>query len=387
MDDETFDRMFDGVLEELNIRNDAVRNGMLAYPKERKAVLLVQNYRNAVMEHAQQQSGALTSINTSAVSNTVQVASSGSGSSAGALFSALLSPVMKTNAERPPEFYIEKLSARNTPRKTLLKLLGALRVTLSTAKLSWIRQFVDNGRGIAVMAGVLDRSLTQTHGGANSDMDEDIRAECIKSFRILLNTEPGFMTVLSSQMVVSKIAFCLYTTNDRLRTTVAEVLAAICVISHEAGQKMVLTAFGDFRGFYNERFRFEYLVESLITTDPLLSTVGGTFSDGRNPVAAFEYKTTVMSLLNALVTTPEALEQRMQLRNELQQRGLGTVQLQKLRKDAPAALLTQIDLYEDEMAEDVKEAEALIKANKFDLGYVSEFITVNGMCSMHFFYF
>lgn len=254
-------------------------------------------------------------------------------------------------------------------RKALLKNLGALRITLSTASLSWIRQFVDNSRGIVAMAGVLDRSLTQKRGGASSDVDEEIRAECVKSFRILLNTEPGFVTVLSSQMVVSKIAFCLFTTNDRLRTTVAEVLAAICVISGETGQKMVLTAFGDFRGFYNERYRFEYLLESLTGTDPLLSTMSGAFSDSRNPVAAFEYKTTAMSLINAIVTTPEALDVRIQLRNEFQQRGLDAQQIAKLRKDAPAALITQLDLCEEEMAEDLKEAEVFIKANKSDLGY------------------
>lgn len=125
---------------------------------------------------------------------------------------------------------------------------------------------------MAALGGVLDRSLVRKREPMNAssgDIDEDIRSECMKSFRILLNTEPGFMMVLSSQMVISKIAFCLYTSNDKLRTTVAEVLAAVCVISGVVGHRMVLTAFGDFKGFFNERYRFEYLVGSLINADPL----------------------------------------------------------------------------------------------------------------------
>ena len=254
-----------------------------------------------------------------------------------------------------------------TANKTLLKHLVSLRVTLSTAKLSWIRQFVEHGRGIAALSGVIDRSLTKKRD-TGSDVDEDIRSECVKSFRILLNTEPGFVTVLSSQMVISKIAFCLHTANDKLRSTVAEVLAALCIISGELGQKMVLTAMTDFKGFYNERSRFEYLVGSLITTDPLASTVEGGFSDARNPLVAFEYKTTAMSLLNAIVSTCESLEKRIQLREELCRRGLDPNQLMKLRNNAPVTFVTQLDMYEEEMREDLREAEDLVKANKFDLG-------------------
>jgi len=196
--------------------------------------------------------------------------------------------------------------------------------------------------------------------------------ECVKAFRILLNTEPGFMTIVQNQAIISKIAFCLYTTNDKLRTTVAEVLAAICVISGEIGHRVVMAAFGDFKGFFNERHRFEFLVESLIGVDQLPSP--GSFSDDRNPVAANDYKTMVMSLINALVTTPESLEIRLQLREEFHKRGLTSGQLVKLRFHAPVALITQIDLYEEEMREDFKEAEQTLGLKKAMMWYVSSII-------------
>jgi hypothetical protein len=83
--------------------------------------------------------------------------------------------------------------------------------------------------------------------------------------------------VLNSPVIVSKIAYCLHTSNDKLRTNVAEMLAAICVLSGEHGYKMTLAAMVtlslchdtddskvDFKAFYNERYRFEYLVQSII---------------------------------------------------------------------------------------------------------------------------
>ena len=108
-------------------------------------------------------------------------------------------------------------------------------------------------------------SAANNHG----DLDEDVRSECVKCLRILMNTEPGFVMVLRSQLIVSKIAFCLHTSNDKLRNMVAEVLAALCVLSPTTGYRMVMVALMDFKGFFNERHRFEFLVDSIIGSDPL----------------------------------------------------------------------------------------------------------------------
>jgi diaphanous 1 len=237
------------------------------------------------------------------------------------------------------------------------------------------------------LGGVLDRVLIRrrearsgnTNHNALSDVDEDIRSECMKCLRVLLNTESGFLTVLNSPMVISKIAFCLHTSNDKLRTAVAEILAAIIVLSGEHGHRCVLTAMQDFKGFYNERARFEYLVSSIIGRDAygkkMLSTiylissagVADGFSDARNPMAAFEYRTTAMSLVNAIVAAPDSLEARIQLRDEFFRRGLTSKVLAEMKANAPANLLTQIDLYEEDMREDMKEADVLVQQTGINL--------------------
>jgi diaphanous 1 len=127
----------------------------------------------------------------------------------------------------------------------------------------------------------------------------------VRCLRVLLNTEPGFEQVLQSKTLVTHIAYGLYTTNNKLRALVAEVLAALCVLSTE-GHQLVLVAFSEFCVAHEEKFRFEYLVQSL-----------GDESD-----EGFEYRTAGLTLINAIIGTPESLHDRVLLRNEFIRRGL-----------------------------------------------------------------
>ncbi len=53
-----------------------------------------------------------------------------------------------------------------------------------------------------------------------------------------MNTEPGYVQVMQVPDLISKIACCMHTSNDKLRMMVAEMLAAICVMTVE-GHKYV----------------------------------------------------------------------------------------------------------------------------------------------------
>jgi diaphanous 1 len=104
--------------------------------------------------------------------------------------------------------------------------------------------------------------------------------------------------------------FCLHTPNNKLRSHVADVLAAICVMSLE-GHQFVLSAFSDFKQFHEEKFRFQYLVESLKGN-----------KEEEESSTFMEYKTASLRLINAIVNSPEDVEERMLLRDEFHRRGL-----------------------------------------------------------------
>ncbi|CAG8488039.1 19036_t:CDS:10 [Gigaspora margarita] len=225
------------------------------------------------------------------------------------------SSVASAKSPDTPDFYIEKLTQRNTIAKSLAEILQSLRVTLSTAKLSWIKDFI-NIKGLEALEYVLEKHTLGIK----------------KRFA-------GFAQVLKYPSLINGIVFCLHTPNNKLRTQVADVLAALCVLSLE-GHKLVLDAFSDFRYIHEEKFRFQYLIETL------------TSNEIEEDSTSLEYKTACLSLVNAIVNSPDELEERMLLREEFQRRGLKELFSAIRNSDPPDTLLTQIKVYEEESHDD-----------------------------------
>jgi diaphanous 1 len=140
----------------------------------------------------------------------------------------------------------------------------------------------------------------------------------IKCLRVLLNTEPGFTTLLSSPVLVTHIAFTLHGASSKLRTLSSEVLAAICVLSLTDGHRLVLASLSDYRVAHEENFRFEELIDVLRIADDL----SGEQEDFEG---LWEVRTATMALINALTNCPESLEERVFLREEFTRRGLNEV--------------------------------------------------------------
>ncbi|CAG8664853.1 10030_t:CDS:2, partial [Ambispora gerdemannii] len=242
-----------------------------------------------------------------------------------------------------PEFYVEKLTQKNISPKSLSDHLLKLRVTLSTAKLSWIKVFFEL-KGLVALETVLEKiTINARKSAKHSDHDDLIQLECIRCLRVLMNTEPGFDKVLKSTSLISNIVFCLNTRNNRLRAQVADILAALCVLSLE-GHKHVLGALSDFRIIYEEKekYRFEYLISTLKGNDTEDSS-------------SIEYKAACLSLVNAIVNSPEEVEQRVLLREEFERRGIDEVFATIKTSNPPDWLMTQIKVYEEEYQEDLDE--------------------------------
>lgn len=120
----------------------------------------------------------------------LQYPTSQSQSNSKGFFSSWFGLSSSTKIEGTPEFYIEKLLQKSILSKPLAERLQSLRVTLTTAKLSWIKDFIDCD-GLAALENVLERYTTGTKRSIsrNSDHDDRIQSECIRCLRVLLNTE------------------------------------------------------------------------------------------------------------------------------------------------------------------------------------------------------
>ena len=87
-------------------------------------------------------------------------------------------------------YYAEGLRSRKANDIKLVKHLISLRVHLSTAKVSWVDQFLGESKGMDALAGLLAGLVGK--GGKRkrlSDTEESVLYEVVKCLRVLLNTE------------------------------------------------------------------------------------------------------------------------------------------------------------------------------------------------------
>jgi len=231
-----------------------------------------------------------------------------------------------------PEWYVDGLRLSKTADERLAKHLISLRVHLSTAKVAWIQQFVDDAQGMAELGNLLSSIISKAGRRKKlSETEAMVMLEIVKCLRVLLNTEPGYGRVLTSPTLITHIAFTLhYSSNaSKLRTLAAEVLAALCVLSTTDGHKLVVAALSDYRVTYEEAFRFEELVSILRVADAFgADGTSGSETDteeNHDDDGTWESKTAVMALVNALTNCPESVEDRVSLREEFGRRGLNEV--------------------------------------------------------------
>lgn len=209
----------------------------------------------------------------------------------------------------------------------MVKHLLSLRVTLSTAKLAWISDFVAQS-GFDALQAVLEKIDRQPR--ELGDLNEQIMGEVIKCLRVLMNTQVsttspkvdtlaervqvGFVGVLDRPTMVQHIVFCLRTPSPKVRSQVCDLLAALCVMSPDEGHHHVLDAFSELRIAFEDGARFEWLLQSLAEADPV--------EENGQLSAVWDWRTSAMALVNALCNSPDDLEGRCEIRGELQRRGL-----------------------------------------------------------------
>lgn len=81
----------------------------------------------------------------------------------------------------------------------------------------------------------------------------------------------------------------------KLCAQVADVLAAMCMLSVEAGHPAVLAALSESRVTYGERYRFEHLISSLSPVDQDTAEESQGTPAIEEQAGIWEYRTAAMS--------------------------------------------------------------------------------------------
>ena len=139
----------------------------------------------------------------------------------------------------------------------------------------------------------------------------------------LTYSQLGYHEVVSSPTMITHVAYSLHESNAKLRALVTTVLAAIGFLSVQEGHKAVISALSDYRIEFSEAFRFEGLITSLRL--PEVEYDDGASVPEAEEEGIWEARTAVMSLINAITTCPDTLEDRVLLRDEFTRRGFNEV--------------------------------------------------------------
>jgi diaphanous 1 len=94
-----------------------------------------------------------------------------------------------TKEAKTPKWYVDRIKGKTLDTK-LVKNLISLRVHLSTARVFWVKEFVETEAGLdalgAILASLVGRAGKRKH---LSDMEAAVLLEIIKILRVLSNTE------------------------------------------------------------------------------------------------------------------------------------------------------------------------------------------------------
>ncbi|KNC50436.1 uncharacterized protein AMSG_12020 [Thecamonas trahens ATCC 50062] len=176
-----------------------------------------------------------------------------------------------------------------------------------------------------------------------SSVHIDSLMECVKSLYALMNTPEGFEAVLNTASSIDQLVLLLDVNDNNLRNKVTKLLCPVATLN-DRGHALVLAAFTFFKTRRRQHSRFSKLLDLLSVefTDK--------FTD--DDVAL---KRNVMMFINGVVSYPEDISSRCQLRDEFVQEGIieAISMMKNLNDDA---LSTQLASFMEELAEDRKES-------------------------------
>ncbi|GAM21909.1 hypothetical protein SAMD00019534_050840 [Acytostelium subglobosum LB1] len=230
-----------------------------------------------------------------------------------------------------PEYYINSIE-----KQAGVEVLSSLCSTLQTKDSTWTRSLIELN-GIELLLNVLQS--VESCSADNISSDVILQSLAVTSLLHLMNTKFGIDKAIETPNAMNRLIMCLDTPKIDTRSSVIELLTAVCIVSFE-GFRAVLQSFTYFKNVKKEKVRFFHLLDTMRTNQD-----------------DHEYLAIALALINGLVNTPEEVEERVQLRSELTRLSLDELIFKKKSipyEEAPD-LLTQIDVYEDEARADQEE--------------------------------
>lgn len=198
------------------------------------------------------------------------------------------------------ESYISRLQLHYKPSNRLLNEVVTLRVHLGTARASWLTIFISHN-GLGTLRIILEKNPVDS-----CDLTNALWYECLKCFRILLNSQIGFEAIIADDSIIAEICKVSHRGQFNVKTMAFDLLAGICTASPTSGHRKV----------------FQTLVEPTIDVfhgrfSNLTSLLLPTYKGSIHSKSFAELLRACLTLLISLVSCWDDLEDRILLRLEL----------------------------------------------------------------------
>ncbi|KAJ3386405.1 Dishevelled associated activator of morphogenesis 2 [Lobulomyces angularis] len=263
----------------------------------------------------------------------------------------LHSPLSPQSPKREPFQFVELLEEEDLGNIEIGRELQSLEVSLRTEPINWVKEFVKSG-GCEVLLKVMKRYSLKT---TLANSERDCQAHSVRAIKAMMNNSIGLQAMLTINDAINILAMGLTSSIIKVKTSTLEMMAAVCFVPN--GHKLILIAMEALKEIKKETFRFSKLMESLVDK---------TLESGTESAAYLEYQIACVAFLNAIVNTPEDLDFRVSLRNELMQLGIASAILE-LKKNDNEELNTQLSIFEEEGVADIDAFYEDLEAEGLDL--------------------
>ncbi|XP_076070541.1 protein diaphanous homolog 2-like isoform X2 [Mytilus galloprovincialis] len=228
------------------------------------------------------------------------------------------------NLDTPASFHAELRNPEVKGDKRL-KLLESLRVSLTSNPVSWVQEF-----GVAGLNGIL-RNLTYC---CDSKTERRSTYEAVRCLKAFMNNKFGLMQMIGHEEALTILSRTVDPSDPNTMLEAVRLLAAICIVPPDGHEKVLegITVCGEIRG----RDRFVPIIMGLGMRDNQPMQVAN------------------IQLVNAIVSTPDDLDFRLHLRNEIMRTGMIDL-IGSLDTQQDEELQTHLRIFHDHKEEDLDE--------------------------------
>jgi chromosome segregation ATPase len=250
-----------------------------------------------------------------------------------------------------PQYFIAALSTNLS-----LAMVKLLRIEMKSKDQMWMEAFRKEG-GLSALVDAVHAIQRQKVKEKN---DLETQLELIRCISTVINTK-GAMDELVQTDLINKLTLLIDSPEPQLKKAILELLVAITAL-HPAGHKKVIEALDYFKYVTKEPRRFARLVDILkYETVP-------------------DVKIACMTLINQLISIPEDVDDRRDIRNEFITLGLESV-LETIRtasfdaNDLSAKkLASEVDAYDQDKETDEAEWKMRIDGQKVNFKDIKELL-------------